>query len=172
MNLLLYTRGIFVLALILFLSTHSHAAEKAKSAPAPKKIEQADKIAKELLVAMGGESFSRQMMQSIINAYKPRFPNATEAFWTGFAKEINPNEFIDLMVPLYAKHFTVDEMKKIIAFYKTPPGKKLGQAFPQIVQEATPIGQGWGLSLGLKAMEKLRAEEAAKAKEKETPPAK
>ena len=161
---------LLVILMVLLLSPVVYAAEKSKTAPA-KKPEQSNKAVKELLMAMGGEAFSKQMMQAIINAYKPRFPNATESFGNDFAKEVNPNEFLDMVAPLYTKHLTPDEIKKITAFYQTPAGKKLGQAFPQIVQEATPIGQGWGLSLGLKAMEKLRAAEEA-AKPKETPPAK
>ena len=31
------------------------------------------------------------------------------------------------LVPIYKKHFTIDEIKNIIAFYQTETGKKLAQ---------------------------------------------
>lgn len=43
----------------------------------------------------------------------------------------------DVYTPLYLKHFTVEEIKHIIAFYKSPTGKKFSQKSPQLIQEAS-----------------------------------
>ena len=60
-------------------------------------------------------------------------------------KEFNDPKLVDEMyaeiVPLYSRHFTVDEMKAITEFYRTPAGKKALQAMPQLMMESMQIGQ-------------------------------
>ena len=43
--------------------------------------------------------------------------------------------------PLYARHFTVAEIKQMAAFYKTPVGKKMLAVTPQIMGESMQISQ-------------------------------
>ena len=50
-------------------------------------------------------------------------------------------------VPLYAKHFTQNEVKSLIAFYKTSLGKKIIKTMPVIMNEGMLLGQAWGQSL-------------------------
>jgi uncharacterized protein len=42
----------------------------------------------------------------------------------------------ELYYPLYDKHFTEAELKDLVAFYKSPTGRKFIQATPQLMQEA------------------------------------
>ena len=60
-------------------------------------------------------------------------------------KEFNDPKLVDEMyaeiVPLYSRHFTLDEMKAITEFYRTPAGKKALQAMPQLMMESMQIGQ-------------------------------
>jgi hypothetical protein len=39
--------------------------------------------------------------------------------------------------PIYARHFTVDELKQLIAFYRTPVGVKALRELPQVMGEFT-----------------------------------
>jgi uncharacterized protein len=42
----------------------------------------------------------------------------------------------ELYYPLYDKHFTEAELKDLVAFYKSPTGRKFIQVTPQLMQEA------------------------------------
>ena len=64
--------------------------------------------------------------------------------------------FVDLIVPVYAKHFTNDELDALIAFYQTPVGRKTVSVMPQVTQEAMQIGQRWGQSLGPIIVERVK----------------
>lgn len=44
----------------------------------------------------------------------------------------------EMMTSAYSRNFTLDEMKAMTAFYKTPAGKKAVTVMPQIVQESLP----------------------------------
>jgi hypothetical protein len=53
-------------------------------------------------------------------------------------------QFLDSMVPLYAKYFSEAEIDAMIAFYETPLGQKLVEVTPGIMREAYTLGQQWG----------------------------
>ena len=47
----------------------------------------------------------------------------------------------DEVVPMYARQFTLDELRELVAFYKTPAAVKLQKVLPQITQEANAASQ-------------------------------
>lgn len=50
---------------------------------------------------------------------------------------------IDLLVPIYHRNFTHDEIKGLLSFYRTPLGQKLIAAMPVMMQESMAAGQQW-----------------------------
>ncbi len=46
------------------------------------------------------------------------------------------NDIIGQLVPIYDRHYTENELKEIIGFYRTPAGKKMIEAIPEIMKEA------------------------------------
>jgi uncharacterized protein len=51
------------------------------------------------------------------------------------------DEMITEIVPLYARHFTVTELKAMTVFYKSPAGSKMLQTMPKVTQESMQISQ-------------------------------
>ncbi len=73
-------------------------------------------------------------------------------------EEFIANGFMqNLSYDIYHKHFTLAELEKIVAFYKTEVGNKLAANLPQITQEAMQKGQQHGMSLGPKMQQRLMA---------------
>ena len=64
--------------------------------------------------------------------------------------------FIDLIIPIYAKRFSNDELDGLISFYESPVGAKTVRVMPQITREAMQIGQTWGQSLGPIIVERVK----------------
>jgi hypothetical protein len=50
------------------------------------------------------------------------------------------NEIIDV----WARNFTLDDLKGLEAFYQTPLGQKLIHTLPAVTQEGMQAGQSWG----------------------------
>jgi hypothetical protein len=57
-------------------------------------------------------------------------------------------EFAEAMTLIYARHFTVAELRQIQAFYNTPVGQKLLDRMPAIAQESMTLGQKIGEAIG------------------------
>jgi uncharacterized protein len=80
--------------------------------------------------------------------------------WSGFEKEFSKtsmDELVDMLAPVYQKHMTENDLKKIIEFYQTPVGKKYAEKTPVIMQESMQVGQQWGMKMGQAFQDKLKA---------------
>jgi hypothetical protein len=55
---------------------------------------------------------------------------------------------------IYARHFSADDLRALIAFYRTPAGQHMITETPKIMQEVMPIGMQWGQAAGADAMRK------------------
>ncbi len=61
-----------------------------------------------------------------------------------------------MIIPIYDKYFTDDDIHQLLAFYSTPVGKKLVENLPVITQESMNIGMQWGKQIAEKVLEKLK----------------
>lgn len=54
---------------------------------------------------------------------------------------VQGEEFREGTVAVYAKYFTDEDVRNLLAFYKTPTGKKFNEALPQFSADAVEMGQ-------------------------------
>lgn len=111
-----------------------------------------------LMTLMGVADMADQIMAQMVGQLKQMAPDAPEAFWTKFLEKANSDEFVELMIPVYGKYYSHEEIKQLIAFYKTPIGKKVTATLPAITQDSMAVGQQWGMKLGQQVMEELQKE--------------
>lgn len=66
-------------------------------------------------------------------------------YWQTFKKEqIDYNELLQMLIPIYKKHFTVEEIEIITEFYSSPIGQSMVKKFPLISAESIQAGTVWG----------------------------
>lgn len=57
---------------------------------------------------------------------------------------VDSGELVELIVPVYAKHFSHDDIKRMIAFFDSPTGKRYIQESPAYLQEVQAVtAQHW-----------------------------
>ena len=98
----------------------------------------------------GSSGTTDAMFSQIVAQLKSAKPDVTEAKWAALKKDVFDVEVKDLqkmLVPVYKKYFTPEEVKAIIAFYESPVGKKLAGQTPQITTESMQVTQQWGMGL-------------------------
>ena len=84
-----------------------------------------------MLLLSGGLATVDTMVPQIIGMMKQQSPSVSEATWNAVmekAKQFFSDNLVKVYVPIYQKHLTLDDLKKIVAFYESPVGKKLGAA--------------------------------------------
>ena len=114
------------------------------------------KSVEKLMEKTGAADLGIQLMGQMIPAIKKVIPQAPEEFWDEVMTEMDAGQIIDLVVPVYQKHLTEEDVQDIIAFYETPAGKKLVRVQPVISKESFEIGQQWGQSVAKKIIEKYK----------------
>jgi uncharacterized protein len=69
---------------------------------------------------------------------------AKEVLDTEFAKAFaGPGGITSVMIPIYAKYFTHEEVKGLLSFYGTDLGKKAIAVMPKLFQEGAGASQQW-----------------------------
>jgi uncharacterized protein len=70
-------------------------------------------------------------------------------------------KLVDDIAMIYARNFTVDEMRRVIAFYHEPVGQKFLDKMPVITQESMTAGQEFGRAIA-QELQKRMVEELRK----------
>ena len=66
------------------------------------------------------------------------------------------SQITDEVALLYAQTFTEQELKNILAFYKTPTGQKLLQKQPKVIDASMSFAQTWANKLSDEVLAKMR----------------
>jgi len=125
---------------------------------------------KQLIVSTGGTRLGIQFatvvtqgMAKTLKAMRPDIPERVFVVMNQemiglFEEKMNaPGGLVDRIVPVYAKHFTHQEIRDLVAFYQTDTGRKAMQVLPQIVAESMTLGQEWGRSLSPEINQRVEA---------------
>lgn len=99
---------------------------------------------------------TNQMTKQMTDQYRQMLPDIPDSFWDG----IKPDEFVDLMIPIYTRHLTTEDMRAVIEFYESPAGQKILDKTPAIMEEFMKAGEQWGRELARKWEDKHDLERA------------
>jgi hypothetical protein len=110
---------------------------------------------KTLLEVTGSGTIGIQVMENMINSFKKSMPKVPSTFWDDFMKEVNSATLIELIIPIYAKHYTDAEIIQLLEFYQTPLGKKVIEKLPLISQESYVVGSEWGKQISEQVVKRL-----------------
>jgi hypothetical protein len=113
---------------------------------------------RKLLELTGTVKMTHQVMDQMIASFKMQNSDVSPDFWDRFEKEMNLQELVDKMIPIYAKYYSLDDLKAVNAFYQTPVGQRVLAATPQIMHESMQIGQDWGRQVVNRLMTELKEE--------------
>ena len=147
-------------------------AEDQSGATVQEVSPEASDVALQLMKKMGAdaqfEAIVPLMFESQMKVLKAARPDvsqkALDRFRDVFVEEFtgSMDELLVGVASVYTKHFSVEEMYEIIAFYDTSVGQKMIDRMPQMMQESMQVGGAIGAKVGMdvaqRAMEKVRKE--------------
>ena len=111
---------------------------------------------RKLLGVTGTTKNIPEMMDQMIAEFRKALPDVPSQFWDDFRKEINVDELVGLMVPVYDKHLSLEDIKAANAFFATPAGKRFAEKMPVMSGEGFEIGRKWGEAKGRLVAERLK----------------
>lgn len=113
---------------------------------------------KQLLEVSGTEASFTTVISQMMTMVKQGNPNIPATLWQDFEEEIlkvSLDDLSEMLVPVYKKHLSKEDLNSLIAFYQTPAGKRYAEKTPLIMQESMQVGQQWGLQIAQRIQEKL-----------------
>lgn len=169
-------------ALLLAATTLPLAAQTPPAAePAPQAIQLNPRAAlpitpeerkniEELLRASGAIDLSKQMVRlfagQVAGTLKSSRPNLPAHVGDIINQEIvkvvtealdQPEGLNDMMAQLYHKYYTDDDIQQLIAFYRSPAGRKMVQVMPVLLPESQNLGRIWGAKLLPVVLQRVQA---------------
>lgn len=117
-----------------------------------------EQLALELLQVTGGADMARQAMQMMSVQMRPMFPTVPEALWSELLDSFDADELSELVVPIYLKHFSREELAGLLEFYRSPLGQRMIESMPLIMRESMAIGTAWGRQKAMEIIQRLEKE--------------
>lgn len=99
---------------------------------------------KELIHLTESDKLGQQIVNSLFVMYKNKYKTIAQDQWDDLKKEITVDKFIDMLVRIYDKFYTENEIEQLKDFYNSPIGKKVIKSTPSIMKESILEGQSWG----------------------------
>jgi len=145
------------------------AAAPAKQANTPPKIDAAKEARiHELMDVTGTTSLGEQFLKTAtaqlrasIAGSRPLDAHAQqllELFLDHFQKHFDPHALTEIIVPIYDKYFSEEDLKGLLEFYRSPLGQRTLKALPEITREAQAAGFALGQQAAQAAMQEVQAE--------------
>jgi hypothetical protein len=143
------------------------AAGAQNKAPTPASL----LLAKELIDLKGATKAYDPLVVGVIEYHKnfymqtnPNLAKDLDAVAAKLAKELEPRraEMQQQLTQIYASHFTEQELKDALAFYKSPLGKKLIVEEPKALEESMKAADDWSKKFAAEVDAKFRAEMKAR----------
>jgi hypothetical protein len=123
--------------------------------------------AKELITITGTTTLFSPLIAGVVEQAKvlylqqnPALAKDLNEIATQIRVDLQPrfSELTEEVARLYAANFTEQELKDILAFYKTTAGKKLLAEQPKIVDTSMKFAQEWANKLSDQVIAKMRDE--------------
>ena len=150
--------------LVICLTVCLPAAESARSqTPAP----DAMAAARELIVTLRAVDYFKAIMPALMQTLKPaivqnrpQVERDFDALMPLVLESMNArlNEIYEQVAALYARNFTADELREVIAFYRGPTGQKFVQKLPAITQGSMALGRQFGQSISSEIRDRMMDE--------------
>ncbi len=81
-----------------------------------------------------------------------------DLFFEKFKQQMKVDDLLELVVPIYDKYFSLEDIDGVTKFYETPAGKKTLSGLTQVMIESQAAGMKFGEEAGRQAMAEVLKE--------------
>lgn len=115
----------------------------------------AEQLAADLLEETGGTEMAQQVMQMMSVQMRQAFPSVPDDFWNELIESLDAAELSEMLIPIYTKHYSRDDLQGLLTFYRSPLGQRVRMASPAIARESMAVGSTWGQRKAEEIVERL-----------------
>jgi hypothetical protein len=120
------------------------AAEPAAQAPAVAAPAAEASSGKRALVLKFIDVFgTRKALEQNFEMMLEQMPADKPEETTQFRERVKVDEIIELLIPIYERNFSAEELQAFINFYESPNGQKLISTIPVLMQESVEVSASY-----------------------------
>jgi uncharacterized protein len=127
------------------------------SSPAPRSAADDpsnEAIARKVLELTGASRLGKQVADGMVENLR-KMPNLPPGFLDRFQNNVRTDELMDLMVPIYLKHYDRETLLAAIAFYESDHGQALIKQLPVVTAESMDLARAWGTAIAGRTLRDL-----------------
>jgi len=118
---------------------------------------------REILALTGAADVRRQMLDGLVPHVKTMLPYMPQSVLNDIQQSMAIADFDGAVIHAYQERLSTEEAAEIIAFLRTPAGRKMTSVLPQVQEEGQQAGAQLGQQVMLEVIQRHEAEiEAAK----------
>lgn len=114
-----------------------------------------------LLELMSPRENFKGLVDEITGSLRKTLPPIPDQAWLDVKsmveKEFTYDNMEKLLVPIYSKHFTAQEIKQLLVFYESPVGRKYARELPKVELDSFLVSTEFGVNLRKRILESLRS---------------
>ena len=103
------------------------------------------------------ESVELMLDQSIV-VLKQQYPKIPVSYWSELKRKIDYSQFTEMVIPVYNKTFSHQEVKDLIQFFSTPVGRKYVRELPAINTAIYNVSHEYGRALSQQIVQQMRTD--------------
>ena len=108
------------------------------------------------LIEAGMEQFRNTVMDS--QPDNPRAKQFVAAFTARFQKRFDTTSLNELIVPIYDKYLTSDDLQGLLDYYHSPLGQRMLKLLPEVTRESQAAGYALGQKAAQETMDELKSD--------------
>ncbi|MBO4332597.1 MAG: DUF2059 domain-containing protein [Paludibacteraceae bacterium] len=117
-------------------------------------------LVKEYLQLTNTDKVMERIIPTMFESLKKMAPEVPDEWWQKAEVKMQENFKTDKIssgiADIYVKYLSKEELKDIVAFYKTPSGRKIAENSPAIHQDCMMWGQKLGMEVASEILKDLK----------------
>jgi len=111
-----------------------------------------------------GEQMQKDFLEQVRASFAESLPQNERSkrfvndYLERFQKKFNPQALTELTIPIYGKHISADDLKGLLAFYRSPLGERTLKALPLVLRESRERGAELEQKAAQETMDELKTE--------------
>lgn len=117
-------------------------------------------LVKEYLQLTNADKTLSLIVPQMFESIKKMSPDVPEEWWQKaedkFMVKFQTDKITAGIADVYVKYLSKQELKDVVAFYKTPSGKKIAENTPAMSQDCMKWGQTIGMEVAMEIIKEIR----------------
>lgn len=126
-------------------------------------------VIRELLALSGSMRMGNEMIGMLLDAVKQSSPDIDPVILDRLKAKMDIRELESEMVAIYDRHFSTEDLRTVLAFYKTDTGRRVLERMPLVMKEGAIAGQQWGMRKEAELVRELEAERVGNSQGEQPP---